>query len=83
MMKHWNESDKFDLAFLNFDNQRENEWVQMVSKVLKAKFDIKCAIPSKDYLFGFPLKKRMLQYLKKFQAVILTVTEENRQQYQC
>lgn len=82
MKKHWNESEEFDIAFLNFDNQREVEWVQMISKMLEAQFEIKCAIPSKDYLFGFPLKNRMLQYLKKFQVVILTVTEDNHKHYQ-
>ncbi|CAG2228694.1 unnamed protein product [Mytilus edulis] len=82
MTKHWNESEIFDLAFLNSDNQTEIEWIQNVSSMLKAKYDIKCAIPSKDYLYGLPLKDELLQYLNKFPAVVLTVTKENHHFYQ-
>lgn len=81
MKKHWNETEKFDLAFLNSDSQREIEWIQKTSEVLKAKYDLKCAVPSNDYLFGLPLKDKLLRYLDKFQAVILTVTKENHKQY--
>ncbi|XP_052086387.1 uncharacterized protein LOC127723685 [Mytilus californianus] len=80
--KHWNECEIFDVAFLNSDNQREIEWIQNISTVLKAKYDITCAIPTQNYLYGFPLKHRLFQYLNKCQAVILTVTEANYAQYE-
>ncbi|CAC5417732.1 unnamed protein product [Mytilus coruscus] len=79
--KHLKQTEKFDVAFLNGDDEKEIEWIQNISTKLKAKYDIKCTILAKDYLNGFPLKKRLGQYVNMFQAVILTLTMENYKQY--
>lgn len=70
-----------DVAFLNGDDIKEIQWVQNVSKKLKAKFDVNCAILSKDYLNGFPLRKSLGQYVHMFKAVIVTITKENHELY--
>lgn len=61
--------------------KKKKRWVHNISKLLKAQYDITCAIPAKDYLYGFPLKSRLIQYLKKFKVIILTVTKANYADY--
>lgn len=72
---------KFDVAFLNGDDEKEIEWVQTVSTKLETKYDIKCTILAEDFLNGFPLQKRMGLYVNMFKSVILTLTQENYEQY--
>ncbi|OPL21029.1 hypothetical protein AM593_06297, partial [Mytilus galloprovincialis] len=76
-----NESDKFDLAFLNCDDKKESEWVENMSIMLETKYDITCAILAKDYLYGFPLKTKLAMHLKMFQAGLVTVTKNNYKHY--
>ncbi|CAG2228698.1 unnamed protein product [Mytilus edulis] len=80
--KHLLHTEKFDVAFLNGDDEKEIEWVQSMSTKLKTKYDIQCSILAKDYLNGFPLQRRLGLYLSKFQAVIVTLTKENYKQYE-
>ncbi|XP_052086378.1 uncharacterized protein LOC127723680 isoform X2 [Mytilus californianus] len=79
--KHRNESEKFDVAFLNGDHEKEIRWVHTMSTLLKEQYGITCAIPAVDYLHGFPLKRRLNRYLKNFKVVILTVTQKNYTEY--
>ncbi|XP_071144026.1 uncharacterized protein [Mytilus edulis] len=79
--KEITESVTIDVAFLNGDDIKEIQWVQNVSKKLKTKFDVNCAILSKDYLNGFPLRKSLGQYVHMFKAVIVTITKENHELY--
>lgn len=80
-IKKWNQSKTFHLAFLNGDDDREIEWVQKASKMIEAKFEIKCAIPGKDFLYGFPLKKKLCMQFELLSAVITTVTNNNYKQF--
>lgn len=73
--------EKFDVAFLNGDDEKEMQWVQNTSRFLEEKFDIKCAILAKESMFGFPFVRRIRQYLNMFQAVIITLTKENYGEY--
>ncbi|CAC5402738.1 unnamed protein product [Mytilus coruscus] len=70
-----------DVAFLNGDDKKEIQWVQNLSTLLKTKFDVNCAILSKDYLKGFPLRTSLGQYFHIFQTIILTITMENHGLY--
>ncbi|VDI18934.1 Hypothetical predicted protein [Mytilus galloprovincialis] len=79
--KHLIENEKFDVAFLNGDDEKEIGWVNNMSRTLKTRYDIKCSILAQDFLNGFPLKRVLSMYVNMFQAVILTLTKENHQQY--
>ncbi|XP_052086622.1 uncharacterized protein LOC127723947 [Mytilus californianus] len=79
--KHKAQTEKFDVAFLNGDDEKEIEWVQYMSTMLKTKYDIKSSILAKEYLNGFPIKRRLGMYVNMFQAVILTLTKDNYEQY--
>lgn len=48
---------------------------------LETQFDIKCANLAKEYLNGFPIKRKLRQYIKMFQVIILILTKENYKQY--
>ncbi|CAC5417726.1 unnamed protein product [Mytilus coruscus] len=79
--KHLMKNEKFDVAFLNGDDEKEIKWVQNMSTNLKTNYEMKCTILAKDYLNGFPLKSTLGMYVTMFQAVILTLTKENYKQY--
>lgn len=73
--------ETFNIAFLNGDDRREIKWVHNMSTMLERKYDIKCCILAEEYLHGFPLKRKLGHYFNTFQAVIISLTKENYEQY--
>ncbi|CAC5380206.1 unnamed protein product [Mytilus coruscus] len=65
LKKRMKELEKLDVAFFISDNEKEMKWVQIASRILEEKFDIKCAILGEEFMY----------------AVIITLTKENYGEY--
>ena len=64
--------NEFDVVFMNDDNGREISLVAKASAYLERKCGLKCAIPGRDYLYGFVRDVDIVHYLRKCNSAILT-----------